>query len=268
MTGDAPAGEGREADMDFQGRRVLVTGSTRGIGRATAELFLAHGASVLLHGRETAGVEAALAALTPADRPRAEGLAADLAERSQCRRLAAAAGEVDVLVNCAGIFEERLLGEADAAHWRRGLAVNLTAPWVLASSLLPGLRRRCGMVVNIASEAAVLGYPGCSAYCATKGALIGLTRALAVELAPDVRALCICPGPVETDMMHQSLARTGDPAAARRQWEALTLLRRVGQPREIAEAIVFAASPAASFATGSAWLVDGGVTAGKRVPGS
>jgi NAD(P)-dependent dehydrogenase (short-subunit alcohol dehydrogenase family) len=250
--------------MSVQGKRVLVTGSTRGIGRAAAELFLERGAEVLLHGRGGDAVAAAVASLPAALRGRAAGIAGDLAERAECRRIAAAAGEVDVLVNSAGIFEERLLGEADAAHWQRTMAVNLTAPFVLASSLLPGLRRRRGLVINIASEAGILGYPGCSVYCASKGALIGLTRALAVELGPEVRALCICPGPVETDMMHQSLARTPDPIAARRQWEALTLLGRVGQPREIAGAIVFAASPGAAFATGSVWLVDGGVTAGKR----
>ena len=120
------------------------------------------------------------------------------------------------------------------------------------------------MIVNIASDAALLGYPGCSVYGASKGGLVGLTRALAVELAPEVRAICICPGPVDTEMMRASIARSPDPAAARQQWADNTLLGRVAEPREIAEAIVFAASPAASFATGSVWTLDGGVTAGKR----
>jgi 2-keto-3-deoxy-L-fuconate dehydrogenase len=86
-----------------------------------------------------------------------------------------------------------------------------------------------------------------------------------VELAPDVRALCICPGPVATDMMEDAVRAAPDPEAARRQWASFPLLGRVAEPREIAEAIVFAASPAASFATGSILIVDGGTTAGKRV---
>lgn len=120
------------------------------------------------------------------------------------------------------------------------------------------------MIVNIASDAALLGYAGCSVYSAAKGGLVGLTRALAVEAAPEIRAICICPGPVDTEMMRASVARATDPDAARRQWAGNTLLGGVARPEEIAGAIVFAASPAASFATGAVWSVDGGVTAGKR----
>lgn len=247
----------------FTGKRVLVTGSTRGIGRATAELFLAKGAHVVLHGRSPGDIERTIAEL---DHPgRLSGHAADLSQREETKRLAKAAGEIDILVNCAGIYIETPIEQTDEAFFDRTIEINLTAGFVLARSLLPSLRQRRGVIVNVSSDAGLLGYGGSSAYAASKGAVIGLTKALAVELAPDVRAVCICPGPVATDMMEDALKATGDAEAARRQWANFPLLGRVATPAEIAEAIVFAASPAASFATGSIIAIDGGTTAGKRV---
>jgi NAD(P)-dependent dehydrogenase (short-subunit alcohol dehydrogenase family) len=127
------------------------------------------------------------------------------------------------------------------------------------------LRQLRGVIVNVGSDAAMLGYAGCLAYCAAKGGLVGLTRALATELAPDVRVLCVCPGPTETDMMRASVSASPDEAKARQQWASYTLLNRVASPQEIGEAILLAASPRASFLTGSVIMADGGATAGKRV---
>ena len=157
---------------------------------------------------------------------------------------------------------EAPIAETSEALWDETIAVNLTAAWMLSRALLPGLRRRRGVIVNVASDAGLLGYAGCAAYCASKGALIGLTRALAVELAPDVRAVAVCPGPVETDMMREAVAAAPDPEAARRTWATCTMLRRVATPAEIAEAIAFAASPRAAYMTGDRhhgrWRRDGG----------
>ena len=251
--------------MEFTGKTVLVTGSTRGIGAAAARLFLERGAEVILHGRSTERVAGAVDVLRGLFGPRVRGIGADLADRAACRRLAAEAGAVDVLVNCAGVFKEAPVAATDLAFWDTTLAINLTAPWVLSTALLPALRARAGVIGHVASEAGLLGYAGCVAYCASKGALIGLTRALATELSPGVRIVCVCPGPVETDMMRESVAAAPDPEAARRQWASYPLLGRVAQPEEIAEAILFAASPSASFITGAVLTVDGGTTAGKRV---
>jgi NAD(P)-dependent dehydrogenase (short-subunit alcohol dehydrogenase family) len=190
------------------------------------------------------------------------GHAADLADRAQCRKLADAVGDLDALINCAGIFDDRNIAGTDEALWDRTVAVNLTAPWILAKSLLPGLRARRGVIVNVSSDAAFLGYANASVYCATKGALVGLTRALAVELGPDIRALCVCPGPTMTDMMGETPVAREEGARA---WSSWTMLGRAARPEEIAEAIAFAASPAASFATGSIIAVDGGATAGRRL---
>jgi meso-butanediol dehydrogenase / (S,S)-butanediol dehydrogenase / diacetyl reductase len=249
----------------FAGKRVLVTGSTRGIGLAAAGRFLAEGAEVIIHGSSQAGVNAAVASLA-GDHAMARGSAADLTDRQACDRLADEAGDLDVLVNCAGIYEEMPITDADEAHWDRIIEVNLTAPWRLVRRLLDGLVRRSGVIVNVGSDSGLIGYANGVAYCASKGALIGLTRALAVELAPKVRALCVCPGPVDTDMMRMSVAAQADPAAARLQWQSYPLLRRFAEPEEIAEAILFAASPRCRFQTGSTIVIDGGTTAGRRVP--
>jgi NAD(P)-dependent dehydrogenase (short-subunit alcohol dehydrogenase family) len=244
---------------------VLITGSTRGIGHAAARGFLAAGADVIVHGRNQAAADRVAGTLAGNGSGRIEAIAADLADRDAQIRLADAAGEIDVLVNCAGIFEDRRLEHADAEHWRRTIEINLTAPWRIARVLLPGLRNRRGVIVNVSSDSALLGYAGSIAYCASKGALVGLTRALAVELAPDVRVVCVCPGPVDTDMLNEAIRREADPAAARRQWNSYTMLNRAAAPEEIAEAILFAASPRCSFQTGSVIVVDGGATAGRRM---
>jgi meso-butanediol dehydrogenase/(S,S)-butanediol dehydrogenase/diacetyl reductase len=247
----------------FPDKRVLVTGSTRGIGRATAELFLAKGADVVLHGRRQSDVDRVAAQL--GIRNALKGYAADLARRDETLRLAKEAGEVDILVNCAGIYAEKSIADTDEAFFETTIEINLTAAFILVRTLLPILRARRGVVVNVSSDSGLVGYGGNAAYAASKGAVIGLTKAIAVELAPDIRALCVCPGPVATDMMENAIMATPDPETARRQWASFPMLGRVASPHEIAEAIVFAASPAASFATGSIITVDGGTTAGKRV---
>ncbi len=253
------------ADRDlFSGKRVLVTGSTRGIGRATAELFQAKGADIVLHGRNEGDVARAIAQLNARGKP-VRGFAADLSRREETMMLADKAGAIDILVNCAGIYIEKGIQDTDEALFDRTIEINLTAGFLLIRALLPVLRHQRGVVVNVSSDAGILGYGGSTAYAASKGAVIGLTKALAVELAPVVRALCICPGPVATDMMESAVNAMPDPDAARRQWTNFPLLGRVAEPREIAEAICFAASPVAGFATGSIIAIDGGTTAGKRV---
>jgi len=245
-------------------RRILVTGSTRGIGRAIAERFLKDGETVYLHGRSADAVDRVLSDLR-AKFPQVQGVAGDLADRQRLRDLASAVGELDVLVNNAGYYVEETVEQVTAESWNSLMAVNVSAAWFLAKAFLLSLRQRRGTIVNIASDAAFVGIPGGASYCASKGALVGLTRALAMELIPDVRSLCICPGPVETDMMWNQVATAPDPAVMREQWMSFAPLNRVAKPEEIAALVAHAANPQASFATGAAWLIDGGQTAGKRL---
>lgn len=250
----------------FVGKRALITGSTRGIGHAAARRFLDEGAEVVVHGRNAVTVSATVAEFETAYPGQTKGIVADLAIRDACDELSSHAGAIDVLVNSAGIYEEVSIADADEDHWDRTIEVNLTAAWRLARGLLDGLSRRGGVIVNVASDSGFLGYANSAAYCASKGALVGLTRALAVELAPLVRALCVSPGPSDTDMMRATIDAQPDPEAARKQWQSYPLLQRYAEPEEIAEAILFAASPRCRFQTGSVISVDGGATAGRRVP--
>ena len=140
--------------LEFSGKRIFVTGSTRGIGRATAELIHTRGGEVIWHGRRQS--EAMSAAATTGGRL---AVAGDLADRAECRRIAEDVGEIDVLINCAGIFEQTPIAETSEALWDRTIAVNLTAAWTLSRAFLDGLRRRRGVIVNVASDAGLLGTP-------------------------------------------------------------------------------------------------------------
>ncbi len=250
----------------FRGKRILVTGATRGIGHAVALRLLGEGATVILHGDTADAVRAAGDPLRALHGSRVEAEAANLADRAQCRALCRAVGGVDILINSAGLLERHPLETADARHWHRLVDINTTAPWILSRALLPGLRQRRGTIVNVGSNAGLLGYADHSVYCASTGALIGLTRALAVELAPDVRVLCVCPGPVQTEIAPEA-GEVHDKAwdGGRDTRISSTLLNRSASPEETAAAIVFAASADCSFAAGNLIVLDGGATAGRRL---
>lgn len=248
---------------EFGGKRVLVTGATRGIGRAVAELFHEAGATVAVNGRRAEHVEGLMAALGGHRVAAAPG---DLAAQGAPGRVVAAAveamGGLDVLVNNAGVFRQGPMESFDEAEWDFTFAVNLKAAYFAIQAALPSLREAGGNIVNVASESGLQGNRECAVYCATKGGMVNMTRALALELAPQVRINCVCPGSVDTDMIAEEAARSGDAGGYLRSLEANYPLKRMARPAEIAEAIAYLASPAAAYVTGSALSIDGGATAG------
>jgi len=247
----------------FAGKRVLVTGGTRGIGRAAVGAFLKAGARVAVNGR-TAESTAEAVAHFGANAIAAPG---DVSHAEQCRALVTAAvdalGGLDVLVNCAGVARGGPAEDVSESLWDETLDTNLKGTFFCLQAALPHLRAAKGNVVNLASDAGLIGEIGLAVYCASKGGVVNLTRALALELAPDVRVNCVCPGYVDTDMVRRDVIdASADPKATEAALAASAPLNRIAEPNEIATAILYLASASARFVTGAALQIDGGTTAG------
>jgi NAD(P)-dependent dehydrogenase (short-subunit alcohol dehydrogenase family) len=237
-------------------RTVVVTGGARGIGRATVERFAAAGERVIALGRDPE----ALARLGDA-----ETFVCDVTDEDAVAATFAEIGDLDVLVNNAGMGESAPLAATTLESWSRHLAVNATGAFLCMRAVVPGMRERGGgAVVTVASTAGRAGAPYTTAYSASKHAVIGLTRAVASEVAgTGVRVNAVCPTFVRTDMTARSIdtivARTGRSAdQAEAALAAASPLGRLLEPEEVADAIVFLASPAAAGINGQAVVIDGG----------
>jgi NAD(P)-dependent dehydrogenase (short-subunit alcohol dehydrogenase family) len=248
---------------EFQGLGVFLTGATSGIGREAATRFMEAGATVACVGRQAAELDQ----LAKVHGSRCVPLVADLADAAALGAVATEAtrrlGKVDVLVNGAGVgFRADVLGTT-LAQWSETFAVNVTAAFLLCQAFLPHfLANGGGTIVNVASVGGLIGIPNRAAYCASKAALISLTRSLTVEFAErGIRANCVAPGTTDTPWVDRILAGADDVTTLRRQMEDRQVIRRLARPEEIADAILFLASPRASFFHGSTVVVDGGYTA-------
>ena len=253
--------------LDFTNKRVLVTGGTRGIGRATVAAFLDAGARVAVNGRTAHSTTSALAALGGTERlVPAPG---NVATEAGCKAIVEAAisglGGLDILVNCAGVGDTATIEEVSETFWDDMLAVNLKGAFFCTRWALDALRESKGNVVNLASDAGLMGDVGAGAvYSASKGGLVNMTRAMALELAPDVRVNSVCPGYVDTDMVRRDyIEKAADPAATERSLMDYAPMKRIAMPDEIASAILYLASDHARYITGSALQIDGGTTAGR-----
>jgi len=251
--------------FDFAGKRVLVTGGTRGIGRSAVEAFLDAGARVAVNGRSADSTARAVAELGGPERVVAAP--GDVGTASVCEAIVAAAikglGGLDVLVNNAGIGVDARIEDTDEAFWDATLDTNLKGTFFCSRAALEALRATRGNIVNISSDAGLVGSQTLVAYCASKGGVVNMTRAMAVELAPLVRVNCVCPGYVDTDMVRRDgIDKADDPAAEEQALIDFAPLKRIATPEEIAAVILFLASHEARFMTGAALPIDGGAGAG------
>ncbi|HET7034273.1 MAG TPA: SDR family NAD(P)-dependent oxidoreductase [Thermomicrobiaceae bacterium] len=253
-------------EEQWQGRLAVVTGAASGIGRATATALAARGCRVIAADVDPNGLER----LTETLRGQPGRLTTAVMDVSRWQEVAdvtttilAESGAPDFLVANAGINPPApSTGAIDEALWDRIIDVNLKGIFATNRALLPAMSAAGrGSVVNLASVSGLIGWGGTSAYSASKGGVIALTKYLAMEFAPRVRVNCVCPGSVRTPMVLNNLRRFGDPEERLAETAGIHLLRRVAEPEEIADAILFLLSDRAAFITGSALTVDGGLTA-------
>ena len=249
--------------MDFDGKRVLVTGSTRGIGRDLAAYFLEAGARVALNGRSNAAVAATAQELGVDRLIAAPG---DLASAAGCEAVVGAAleglGGLDILINNAGTYPIVSIEDSDEALWDATMDINVKSAFFCSRAALPALRTSKGVILNHSSIAGLMGFANIGLYCASKGALTNLTRSMAMELAPEIRVNCVCPTTVDNEMGWQGFHRAADAQQAYEAFVAGAKLKRMATNDDVVAAFAFLASEQASFLTGVALPVDGGKSAG------
>ena len=252
----------------FAGRTVLITGATSGIGEGTAKAFAAHGANVMLNGRDAERGAAVQAAIVDAGGTAALSLG-DVADRRYCDALVAETaerfGRLDVLFNNAGVLFHGAIDDTPDDEWRRLIDINVSGSFYMARAAVRRMKAQGagGAIVNMSSECGLIAYERLPAYSATKGAVAMLTKVMAIDHARDgIRVNAVCPGDIDTPMTDMGWQQFDlSSAEIREKLKSHIPLGIVGRPLDIAHAVMYLASEAAGFVTGTLLSVDGGTTA-------
>jgi 2-keto-3-deoxy-L-fuconate dehydrogenase len=254
---------GKGRDMRLKGRIVVITGAGSGIGRASALLFAAEGAFVALVDRDSAGMQETLAAVRAVNGDGSEHLGdvgdGDFA-KATVEAIVSQHGRLDVLMTAAGWSCGGTVVTTDPADWDAVFRTHVGGTWLWSRAAVPQmLRQGKGSIVTLASQLAIAGGRNNSAYIAAKGAIISLTKTMAVDFATDgIRVNAIAPGAIDTPMQRRSFARHADPQPVREASRNRHAMKRFGRAEEVAEAALYLASDASSFTTGTVMAVDGG----------
>jgi NAD(P)-dependent dehydrogenase (short-subunit alcohol dehydrogenase family) len=251
----------------LEGKVALITGSAAGIGRSTAILFARQGAAVAITDLNRAGGESTEQAISQ-NGGRAIYIPADVSLAVDCRRAVQrtleAFGAIHVLFNNAGIIRRAPVTELDEADWDRVMDVNVKSIFLMSKEAVPVMvRSGGGSIINTGSGWGLAGGPKAAAYCASKGAVVLLSKAMAIDHGPQgIRVNCICPGDTDTPMLRAEARQLGCSEDAFLADAARRPLQRIGRPEEIAQAALYLASDASSYVTGTTLVVDGGGLAG------
>ena len=254
--------------FSLENKNCLVTGAASGIGAAIAQTFARAKGFVYVTDRDEKGGHQTVSRIH-ADGGKAEFLTLDVSSEQSCAQLKAKIDseqrEINILVNNAGIGHVGTMLQTTGADLDRLFAVNVRGVFNVSKAFLSDMiARKQGVIINLASIGGVVGIRDRLAYCTTKFAVVGLTKSMALDHATDgIRVNCICPGRVETPFVAARLKEYPDPAKAYREMAATQALGRMGKPEEIAAAALYLASDEAAFITGTAFLIDGGWSAGK-----